>query len=63
MEIFVFTFIIMALAVLGMAIGVLMGGKPIKGSCGGLNGIAGIDCACSRPCEKKERAMRLAAGK
>jgi hypothetical protein len=60
MGIFFATFIIMALAVLGMAAGVMLGRSPIKGSCGGLNKIAGIDCACSQPCEKRRRAMRLA---
>jgi uncharacterized protein len=30
-------FIIMALIVAGMAIGVIFGRKPIKGTCGGLN--------------------------
>ena len=59
MSIFLITFIIMALAVLGMAVGVLWGRSPIKGSCGGLNTINGIECACSQPCEKKRRAMQL----
>lgn len=59
MGIFFATFIIMALAVLGMAAGVMLGRSPIKGSCGGLNKIAGIDCACSQPCEKRRRAMGL----
>lgn len=59
MGIFFATFIIMALAVLGMAAGVMLGRSPIKGSCGGLNKIAGIDCACSLPCEKRRRAMQL----
>lgn len=59
MTIFIITFIIMALAVVGMAVGVLAGRKPIKGSCGGLNTIPGIECACSTPCEKRKQILEL----
>lgn len=31
------TFVLLALVVAGMAIGVMFGRKPLKGSCGGLN--------------------------
>ena len=61
MGLFLVTFVIMALAILGMAVGVMLGRNPIKGSCGGLSTIQGIDCFCSKPCEKKRRAMELAA--
>ena len=60
MGLFLVTFAIMALALLGMAIGVIFGRSPIKGSCGGLNKIQGIECFCSKPCDKKRRAMELA---
>ena len=63
MEIFLISFIVIGIAVLGMAIGVLCGKSPIKGSCGGLNNIDGVDCACSTPCEKKQRAMNLVTEK
>lgn len=61
MEIFLISFIVMIIAVAGMAVGVMLGRRPIKGSCGGLNTIAGVECACSTPCEK--RAAKLAGGK
>ncbi|SDS37168.1 hypothetical protein SAMN05216421_1403 [Halopseudomonas xinjiangensis] len=39
-------FLLMALVVAGMAVGVMMGRKPIAGSCGGI-GMLGIDKSCS----------------
>lgn len=35
MELFLFTFGIIAIAMIGLAIGVLVGRKPLSGSCGG----------------------------
>jgi hypothetical protein len=61
MGLFLVTFVIMVLAVLAMAVGVMLGRNPIKGSCGGLSTIEGIGCICSTPCEKKRRAAELAA--
>lgn len=61
MEILLITFIVMTLAVLGMAVGVMLGRSPIKGSCGGLNNMDGVSCGCADPCEKKKRAMQLAS--
>lgn len=61
MEIFLISFVVIAIAVLGMAIGVVLGRRPIKGSCGGLNTIDGLECACSTPCENKRRAARRGA--
>jgi hypothetical protein len=39
------TFILLLLVVAGMAIGVMFGRKPLKGSCGGLAN--GSDSSCS----------------
>ncbi len=54
--IFVVSFLVVTLAVLGMAAGVLLGRRPIAGSCGGLGG-GGACAACTRPCEKRRRAQ------
>ncbi|MEM8556075.1 MAG: (Na+)-NQR maturation NqrM [Pseudomonadota bacterium] len=43
MATFAFTFAFLLLVVLGMSLGVLLMGKTIKGSCGGLNAISGAD--------------------
>lgn len=45
------SFGILALIMLGMAIGVIVSGRTIKGSCGGLNAISGADhcLVCKRP--------------
>ncbi len=42
METFILTFIILILAIAGLAVGVIAGRAPIKGSCGGL--------ACQKDC-------------
>jgi hypothetical protein len=43
METFVFTFSLFILVTLGMSLGVMLMGKRIKGSCGGLNAISDAD--------------------
>lgn len=60
MSMFLITFLVMALAILGMAVGVIAGRKPIAGSCGGMNKM-GIECqaGCDKPCPK--RLARLQA--
>lgn len=43
MTTFLFTFGLLLLIMLGMALGVIMMNKTIKGSCGGLNAISDAD--------------------
>ena len=43
MTTFLATFLILLIVMLGMALGVLMAGRTIKGSCGGLNAIGDAD--------------------
>ncbi|MBT3436038.1 MAG: (Na+)-NQR maturation NqrM [Oceanospirillaceae bacterium] len=45
METMILTFVGLLIIVVGMAVGVLMGGKPIAGSCGGMTAL-GMDVAC-----------------
>lgn len=49
MQIFLLTLCLMLLSVAGLAVGLLFGRAPIKGSCGGLACIDGGNCeACGR---------------
>lgn len=59
MQLFFFTFFVLLLAFLGMAVGVIFGNKELKGSCGGLSNIPGMksDCSCASPCEKRKAEM------
>ncbi len=45
METGVLAVLVVCLSVLGLAAGAIMGREPIKGSCGGLACIKGVDCA------------------
>lgn len=45
MALFLISALIIGLVIAAMAIGVIMGREPIKGSCGGM-GALGIDTAC-----------------
>lgn len=50
METFILAFILLLIVVVGMSLGVMLMGKRIKGSCGGLNAISGTDrcVVCSK---------------
>jgi|TARA_B110001452_G_scaffold233243_1_gene210952 hypothetical protein len=43
MELFLITFVCLTIIVTIMSLGVMLMGKNIKGSCGGLNAISGTD--------------------
>lgn len=45
MAVFLLSFVVLVVIVLAMSVGVLMGKKPIKGSCGGMSAL-GMDTAC-----------------
>ncbi len=45
MTLFLVSILVVGLVMAGMAIGVIMGRQPIKGSCGGM-GALGIDTTC-----------------
>lgn len=47
--------VIITLAITGMAIGVILSNKQLKGSCGGLGAIMGDDCLY---CEKADTCER-----
>jgi len=48
---FLFAFGLLMIVMLGMAIGVIVSGRTIKGSCGGLNAVSDADqcLVCSKP--------------
>ena len=51
MTTFLLAFGLLMILMIGMALGVLLNGKTIKGSCGGLNAVAGADkcLVCKKP--------------
>ncbi|MEM6638777.1 MAG: (Na+)-NQR maturation NqrM [Pseudomonadota bacterium] len=51
MDTFILAFGIFLVLMLGMALGVILNGRAIKGSCGGLNNIGDADqcLVCSKP--------------
>jgi len=56
LTVFFATFTVLCIAVLGMAVGVLMGRPAIKGSCGGLNQV-GLAGSCSGACSSEEKEI------
>lgn len=53
---FFVTFLVVALAFLGLAAGVLLGRKPIAGSCGGKGDSI---CSCKDPCAKRKERLQI----
>lgn len=61
MQLFLLTFLILGLAFLGMALGVILNNRELKGSCGGISNVPGMEksnCSCSNPCEKRKARMQ-----
>jgi len=56
MSIFIASFIILTIAVMAMAIGVILGRPAIKGSCGGLNQV-GLSGSCGGACSTEEKEI------
>jgi hypothetical protein len=56
MSIFIASFIILTIAVMAMAIGVILGRPAIKGSCGGLNQV-GLSGSCGGACSSEEKEI------
>lgn len=59
MSVFLLSFLIFSLVAFGMALGVILNNRELKGSCGGIGNIPGMssDCSCSNPCDKKKARM------
>lgn len=57
MNLFFVTFGVFVLVMAGMAVGVIVSNRAIKGSCGGLNDIEGLKGACDI-CEGKKLCTR-----
>lgn len=60
MDIMILTFVVLLVIIVAMSVGVLLGRKPIAGSCGGISAL-GMDTACDicggdkARCEKEQR--------
>ena len=56
MKLFIATFVLLSIAVLAMALGVIFANRRIQGSCGGLASL-GIEkaCDCDKPCARRRQ--------
>ena len=64
MEIFIITLVALLLITLGMSVGVIMGRKPIAGSCGGMSALGMVKecdiCGGDKEiCEDEEEKQRI----
>lgn len=66
MEIMLITFVVLLVIIVAMSVGVLLGRKPIAGSCGGMASL-GMETACDicggskAKCEKEQRKQKQGA--
>jgi len=64
MDTFVATLLLFGLAFAGLALGVLLGRDPIRGSCGGLRKLGlESDCSCESPCPRRRRELERRAAR
>jgi hypothetical protein len=62
MTLFLMTMLVIGLVIAAMAVGVMAGRPPIKGSCGGMRGL-GVNAACEicggnpQRCEEETRSL------
>jgi hypothetical protein len=64
MATFLITVLVIAVAMAGMAVGVLVANRPVRGSCGGLASIDGLESACAvctKPCPRRRAALKAGA--
>jgi len=54
METFILAFAIILISLAGLGLGVLLGRTPLRGSCGGLACVPGVDCVSCAKHKKKE---------
>ncbi len=62
LTLFTLTFVILLLVIFAMSLGVILNKRAIKGSCGGIANVPGMEdynsnCSCSNPCDKKRARM------
>lgn len=58
---FLISFVFIGFALVGMAVGVILSNKRLKGSCGGLGAVMGEDCDfCEKKDECESRMKQLA---
>ena len=57
MTTFLISFVVFAILMAAMAVGVIVNNREIKGSCGGLNDIDGLEGSCDI-CEIKKQCKR-----
>jgi uncharacterized protein len=51
---FILSFLVMLAAVVAMSAGVLLGRRPLRGSCGGLNGEGSCELCAGERCRRAE---------
>jgi hypothetical protein len=59
---FLAALLLFTLAFAGLALGIMLGREPVRGSCGGLRKL-GLedDCACESPCPRRRRELERQA--